>query len=37
MSAPPATDPQIDPKIFEIPRDPWIDILPCAQMKYGDS
>ncbi|KAG0346970.1 hypothetical protein BG004_000380 [Podila humilis] len=30
---PPATDPDIDPKIYELPHDPRIDIMPCPKMR----
>ncbi|KAF9170604.1 hypothetical protein BGX21_011045 [Mortierella sp. AD011] len=33
ISAPPATDPNISPQIYEIPHDPRIDLVPCPKMR----
>ncbi|KAI7822190.1 hypothetical protein BC939DRAFT_503970 [Gamsiella multidivaricata] len=32
-SAPPATDPSIDPKIYAIPHDTRIDLIPCPKLR----
>lgn len=34
LAAPPVTDPQIDTRVYEIPHDPRIDIVPCPQLRY---
>ncbi|KAG0043261.1 hypothetical protein BGZ83_011653 [Gryganskiella cystojenkinii] len=33
LSAPPATDPAIDPKVYDIPHDPRIEVVPCPQLR----
>lgn len=32
-SAPPATDPNIDPKIYALPHDSRIDLIPCPKLR----
>ncbi|KAF9193275.1 hypothetical protein BGZ51_003795 [Haplosporangium sp. Z 767] len=32
-SAPPATDPKIDPKIYALPHDSRIDLIPCPKLR----
>ncbi|KAG0228201.1 hypothetical protein BGW41_003520 [Actinomortierella wolfii] len=32
-SAPPATDPNIDPKVYELPHDSRIDLIPCPKLR----
>ncbi|KAG0259470.1 hypothetical protein DFQ27_004050 [Actinomortierella ambigua] len=32
-SAPPATDPNIDAKVYELPHDPRIDLIPCPKLR----
>ncbi|KAF9926439.1 hypothetical protein FBU30_003972 [Linnemannia zychae] len=32
-SAPPAVDPNIDPKIYSLPHDPRIDLIPCPRLR----
>ncbi|KAF9582028.1 hypothetical protein BGW38_000752 [Lunasporangiospora selenospora] len=32
-SAPPVVDPNIDPKVYELPHDPRIDLIPCPKLR----
>jgi len=34
-SAPPAVDPNIDPKIYALPHDSRIDLIPCPKLRYA--